>query len=128
MPETQISFGDNVRVVATPETENAGLAGLTGQVYGETTPSVTNVEVIGKMQGDFAINVHFDERGESHWFIPELLEFVDHGTGTEFTLDGVPKKWTRNADGGWDETSTTDPTPRKSGFLSRLFGLRGRDT
>ncbi len=123
MAKTPISFGDNVRVIVTPETENAGLAGLTGNVYGHTTPSVTSVDVIGKLKDDFAINVHFDERDESYWFVPELLEFIDHAVGTEMTLGGVPKKWTRNADGGWDESSTAKPTPKR-GLLARLFGLR----
>jgi hypothetical protein len=112
MIDMPISFGDNVRVAATPETETAGLAGLTGQVYGHTTPSVTNVDVIGQLRDDFAINVHFDERDKSFWFVPELLECVDHGAGTEIALDGVPKKWTRNADGGWDESSTAESTPK----------------
>ena len=113
MEDTPITFGDNVRVVATPETENVRLAGLTGEVYGHTTPSVTNVDVIGDLTDDFAINVHFEERDESYWFVPQLLEFVDHGAGTEITLDGVPKKWTRNADGGWDESSTAELAPKK---------------
>ncbi len=42
-----LSFGDNVRVHTTPETTERGLAGLTGQIQGVTTPSVTNVDVIG---------------------------------------------------------------------------------
>jgi hypothetical protein len=42
----QISFGDNVRVRATPETTARGLAGAAGQVQGVTTPSVTNVDVV----------------------------------------------------------------------------------
>ena len=40
-----ISFGDNVRVLTTQLTTALGLAGLTGAVYGETTPSDTGVEV-----------------------------------------------------------------------------------
>jgi hypothetical protein len=70
---------------------------------GETTPSVTSVQVIGEIKNDYAINVHFDDLKTSFWFAPELLEFVDHGAGAEITLDGVNKKWTRNASGGWDE-------------------------
>ena len=34
-----IGFGDNVRIVATLVTEAAGIAGVVGQVYGETTPT-----------------------------------------------------------------------------------------
>jgi len=106
MADPSISFGDNIRVKTTPETASVALAGLTGEVYRHTTPSVTDVDVIGPVTEDFAINVHFDERGEAFWFAPELLEFVDHDAGTEITLDGVDKKWTRNTDGGWDQSST----------------------
>ena len=52
-----------------------------------------------------------------------MLEFIDHAVGTEIMLDGVPKKWTRNADGGWDESSTAKPTPKR-GLLARLFDSR----
>jgi hypothetical protein len=68
--ESTISFGDNVRVRAAPLTQELGLAGMAGQVYGETTPSVTNVEVIGEIQEDYAINVFFDDRNEGFWFAP----------------------------------------------------------
>ena len=124
MTDTPITFGDNVRVLTTPETEHAGLAGLTAQVCGHTTPSITNVDVIGELNDDFALSVHFDERDESYWFVPELLEFVDHGAGTEITLEGVPKKWTRNPDGTWDESSTGEPSCQKHGIWSWLFGRR----
>ena len=106
--ESTISFGDNVRVRASPLTQGLGLAGMIGQVYGETTPSVTNVEVIGEIQEDFAINVFFDERKEAFWFAPELLELIDHAPGTEIRLDGVSKKWVRTASGEWAESDTED--------------------
>jgi hypothetical protein len=107
-----ISFGDNVRVRKTPETEAAGVAVLEGQVYGETTPSVTNVEILGEPDSDFALNVYFEDRGGSFWFAPSLLEFIDHAPGTEIRLEGVPKHWTRAADGSWIEESALD-TPKK---------------
>lgn len=47
MNNIPISFGDNVRVRSTDLSESVGLAGLAGQVYGETTPSKTGVELIG---------------------------------------------------------------------------------
>lgn len=122
MPDQPIGFGDNVRVVTTADTESLGVAGLVGSVYGHTTPSVTGAEVVGEITDDVAFNVHFDELNADFWFAPELLEFVDHGAGTEFTLDGAPKKWTRNADGGWDETDTTSDDQPKRGFFARLFG------
>lgn len=100
-----VSFGDNVRIRVTKETEAAGVAGLKGQVYGETTPSVTGVEVIGTLASDFAINVHLEVRGEAYWFAPELVEFVDHAAGTEIRLKGADTRWIRTEDGGWKEES-----------------------
>ena len=109
-----ISFGDHVRVRVTPHSERAGVAGLVGQVYGETTPSVTSVEVIGDLSSDFAINVYFEERRTALWFAPDLLECVDHAPGTEVTLKGVAKRWVRSANGEWVEESTEKPAaPRK---------------
>ena len=108
-PDSNISFGDNVRVRSTPVTEERGLAGLSGQVYGETTPSVTSVEVIGQPKTDYAINVFFESQKKSYWFASDLLEFVDHDAGAEITLKGVPKKWTRSESGEWIEQSQKKP-------------------
>ena len=109
--ESAISFGDNVRVRATSLTVELGLAGVVGQVYGETTPSVTSVAVIGDSGIDYALNVIFDDRKESFWFVPELLELVDHAAGTEITLEGVPKKWVRTESGKWAESDTEVSEP-----------------
>ena len=57
-----ISLGDNVRVVETPLTTGLGLAGRVGQVYGETTPSVTGVDVVGDVSDDYAVAVQLDLR------------------------------------------------------------------
>jgi hypothetical protein len=94
-----ISFGDNVRVALTPLTVSLGVAGRTGQVYGETTPSVTGVEVIGSPTEDFAINVQLDGTTDSRWFVPDLLEFVDHAPGTEIAIGG--KRFVRSESGEW---------------------------
>jgi hypothetical protein len=103
----RISFGDNVRVRTDPETTRLGVAGLKGQVYGETTPSITGVEVIGEVRDDYAINVVFEERSEDLWFSPELLEFVDHAPGA--TLGSGARRWTRNTTGEWIEEAVTPP-------------------
>jgi len=94
-----ISFGDNVRVLSNPLTEKLGLAGLVGQVYGETTPSVTGVDIIGELKGDHAINVQLQGRQEPLWFVPELLEFIDHAPGTEIVIG--KKRLIRTASGEW---------------------------
>lgn len=72
-----LSFGDNVRVRSTPETESSGIAGLRAQIYGEMTPSIDAIEIIGTLQSDYAISVYFDDRKEQLWLAPELVEFVD---------------------------------------------------
>jgi hypothetical protein len=104
-PSGSPTFGDSVRIRPSPETESKGLAGLVGNVYGQTTPSVSGVEVIGELTADYAINVFFEDRHESFWFAPALVEFVDRAPGTEITLDGVPKKWVRMETGEWREES-----------------------
>lgn len=110
MPEpVRITFGDRVRVQTTSATEAAAVAGLTGVVYGETTPSITKVAVIGLLEYDHAINVHFKNLNQAYWFAPHLLEFVDHGPGAEIQLKGIDKKWVRSADGEWHDEAITKP-------------------
>ncbi len=109
MADTLISFGDTVRVRASDETTRLGLAGRQGSVTGETTPSVTMVPVVGALQSDYAIAVHFDDGRDDVWFVPRLLEFVDHGAGATITIDGVDMKMIRNADGSWREEPFDNP-------------------
>jgi len=96
-------FGDNVRIVDCPETQAKGIAGLVGSVYGETTPSVTGVDVIGNAAGDFALNVYIEGIEDEIWVAPDLVEFLDHGAGQTITLDGVDKEWVRADSGEWVE-------------------------
>ena len=96
-----ITFGDRVRVRSTPETVALGLAGLVGQVYGETRPSSTGVEVIGDPGGDHALNVAFEGRPDAPWFAAELLEFVDHAPGTEVVIGRT--RLIRSESGDWVE-------------------------
>jgi hypothetical protein len=97
-----ITFGDNVRILSSPETDAEGLSGKTGQVYGETTPSVTSVNVIGEAKNDYAINVSIEELGTEFWFAPELLELIDHAEGSEIVIGNY--RAVRRADGTWDES------------------------
>ena len=105
-----VSFGDNVRISVTKETEDAGVAGLLGQVFGETTPSISGVTAIGALARDYAINVHFEAIGKSYWFADELVELVDHGEGTEIRLKGIDKQWTKTKDGSWREDPLAEKT------------------
>jgi len=98
-----ISMFDNVRVRSTPSTKAVGLAGLTGQVYGSTTPSITGVEVIGDSHEDIAINVHFEDRSGEFWFAPGQLEFMDHAPGTKVKITGAEKELVRTETGEWTE-------------------------
>jgi hypothetical protein len=115
-----ISFGDNVRIIRTPETERLGIAETIGNVYGETTPSVTKVDVIGELKSDYALNVYFDSLNTSYWFAPHMLEFVNHAPGTEIHVHGSPFKSVRQRDGSWkDIPLNTDG----STWLERLLSM-----
>jgi hypothetical protein len=112
--QPRLTFGDNVRVRHTPETERAGLAGLTGNISGLTTPSVTAVRVYGEPPEDFALAVMFDDPAiETAWFSEELLEFIDHAPGTTIWIKGAPTKAVRVHDGRWIDVpvATVDQEP-----------------
>jgi len=83
-----------------------GLSGLEGDIYGITTPSVTNVAVIGSKVEDIALNVFFSDKKGEYWFSEDQLEFLHHSPGAEIKLDGVDKKWIRSSSGAWIEHST----------------------
>ena len=100
------TFGNKVQIKRTPETEEKGLADKIGEIYGQTTPSIMDFEIIGTLKKDIAFNVHFEELNKSFWFAEELLEYIDNGEGAEITLDGIDKKWTKNASGEWIEEDT----------------------
>ncbi len=94
-----VDFGDHVRVRSAPETEEAGLAGREGSVYGVTTPSLIDVHVVGTPIEDSAVNVYFEDLGQDHWLAPHLIEFLDYAPGTEITVGD--KSFVRTEDGGW---------------------------
>lgn len=62
-----------VRIRSTELTEALGFAGKEGEVYGQSIPSSSGVEVIGTMCDDFAINVWFDDLEQQFWFAAELV-------------------------------------------------------
>lgn len=114
------SFGNKVKIKDSPQTVEKGLAGKIGEVYGQTTPSMMDFEIIGTPKEDYAVNVYFDDLKESFWFDADLLEQLDDGEGTVMTLDGIPKKWTKGKNGEWIEENTeinqrlTESTTNKS--------------
>ena len=101
------TFGNKVRIKRATETEEKGLADMEGEVYGQTTPSMMNLEIIGNLKEDIAINVHFENLGKSFWFAKDLIEHLDNGQGVEITLDGIDKKWTKGENGEWNEEDTS---------------------
>ncbi len=101
------TFGNKVRIKRTTETEEKRLADKEGEVYGQTTPSMMDFEVIGTLIEDVAINVHFDDLNESFWFSEDLIEHIDNGAGAEITLDGIDIKWTKGENGDWIEEDTS---------------------
>jgi hypothetical protein len=114
-----VSQFDNVRIVATPETERLGWAGKLGVCYGFTTPSVTGVEVVGSKEGDFAFGVHFNDLDTEIWFSADLVEMVDHRPGTKITV-GNSYSAVRRADGTWKDTTAFAKRVRKR--LRRFLG------
>jgi len=105
-------LGDSVRILSTPETERAGLAGLVGSVRGEAKPSASGMPVIGGAADDYALEIYFEERHEGYWFPLELLQFVDREAGA--------KGWVRKETGKWKESELPRSLWRR--FLARLRG------
>jgi hypothetical protein len=101
MNASHISFGDKVRIRRDKATESKGIAGQTGIVHGETTPSVTGVEVIGSASEDYAIAVMVEGHSQALWFAANLLEFVDHQPGTTMKIAG--RTLIRDEHGEWKE-------------------------
>jgi hypothetical protein len=96
-----IDMFDRVRVRQTSESVRLGLAGLVGQVLGDTTPSATGVEVIGNPSTDKAYNVSIQGQSSDLWFAPEQVELVDHAPGTDIRIGNA--RLVREADGSWRE-------------------------
>ena len=71
------------------------IAGQTGIVHGETTPSVTKVEGIGDASEDYAIAVMVEGQREALWFAENVLEFVDHQPGTVTLIIRDKVEWRR---------------------------------
>ena len=122
---SDICYGDNVRIRRTPETERLGIAEAIGNVYGETTPSETGVEVIGELLSDYAHQVYFESLKKSYWFAPEMLEFVNHAPGTEVHVHGTAFKSVRQRDGTWKDVPV-DPTAQSPGSRDTLAANRSR--
>ena len=73
------SFGSKVKIKDSPVTRDKGLAGKVGDVYGQSTPSMMDFEIIGTPKDDFAVNVYFGDLQTAYWFDADLLETIDDG-------------------------------------------------
>jgi hypothetical protein len=118
MPDTGISYGDNVRIQRTAETERLGIAEMIGNVYGETNPSESKVTVIGDVTSDYALNIYFEKLDASFWLAPQLLEFVNHAPGTEVFVHGSLFKSVHQRDGSWKQVSLS---PERQSWMARLL-------
>ena len=92
MQGKQIRFGDYVQVIESPLTKRLGIAGLTGRVYGEATPSITCIAIIGELQDDYAVNVYFDELSKTKWISPGCLRLIISAKGFEVSDTAFGKK------------------------------------
>jgi len=102
------SFGDHVRIAVSAETTAVGISAREGVVSGFTTPSITNVEVVGHTTDDYAVAVMIDSlNNETFWLAEHLVEFLDHAAGTEIWVSGSTFKEIRNGDGSWRKMAIT---------------------
>ena len=97
----KIAFGDTAKVVSSKETDALGISGKIGSIFGETVPSLSQVEVIRELKEDAALNIFIEELDSQFWLPEYLLEFVDHGEGVEVSLGDV--RAVRRANGSWKE-------------------------
>ena len=122
--EGPIRFGDRVQVRDTAPARALGIVGLVGLVLGETTPSVSGVEVVGSPGGDFALNVELDDGAGSFWFAADMVELLDHAPGTEIQVGDV--RLVRQPDGQWSNASLPKPAASGQAPLAAHKGGRSR--
>ena len=92
----RLSVGDRVRVRSSMETEKLGLAGVTGEIRGQSMPSATGVEMLGTSITDRALYVAFPQRNTAMWIAPDLLEKVEAASAGDSSAPyGVPTAWSR---------------------------------
>ncbi len=118
-----IEFGDKVKFVENETTRNAGVATLYGTCLGFTTPSMTNIEYIGKAEIDYAISIELTDTKKIIWTTQDLVEFISHGEGQVLEIGNV--RATRRADGSWEE-EIIDPAKEKMSWLERILRIFGK--
>lgn len=116
-----IEFGDKVKFVDNEITRRVHVAKKEGTCLGFTTPSVTNIEFIGKTTTDYAISIELDDTKEIIWTTQDLVEFISHGEGQVIEIGN--KRATRRADGSWKE-EIIDPSKEKTSWLKKIFSKK----
>jgi hypothetical protein len=76
------------RVRSAPETDALNLAGRIGFFVGQTRPSSSRMPVVGDTPDDYALALYFKDLGETFWFPPELLDYVN-ADGSPFVPDAT---------------------------------------
>jgi len=99
------AFCDTVRIIATPATIAAGVAGLEGDVHGFSVPSASGVVVVDATDIDFAFGVYIEQLGEAIWLEPRSLELVSRPHQMAFTVGTKRIIATRGEDGSMVETT-----------------------
>ena len=113
-----IEFGDYVKFVDNEKTRAAGVALKEGVCVGFTTPSVSNIEIIGDIEIDYAICVELKDNSEIIWATQNLLEFIGYGEGQVMEIGNI--RVTRRSDGNWKE-EIIDASKENSNWIKRLF-------
>lgn len=107
-----VGFGDKVRIAEAEETVASGHAGLVGDCFGMTTPSATDVDLIGDAIDDVALNVNFGSEGiPDAWFAPELVLLVEHPEGARAVVG--TQAFVMDSTGDWHAESAVNPEPSR---------------
>jgi hypothetical protein len=120
-----LGFQEKVRVLDTPATRAAGLAGRRGEVWGMISPSATEIPTVGEIDSDCGAFVMFADPEEGFCFPLDLLEFLDFTPGNTLIARGVPKRWTLREDGKWHEAGRILPPNEWAEWLRRRTSNRG---
>jgi hypothetical protein len=103
-PIVDLASGDEVRVHATAEAIEAGLAGLVGEVIGMSAEPEAGIPVIGANVEGGAVNVSFKDREGTFWFAKNQLEAMNQppaapveseAAAEEAAVAAKPKPWWR---------------------------------
>lgn len=75
----ELHIGDRVRILGTPATLDAELAGCVGRITAKTSGSPSDVPVIGTTAGGELCCVHVEVLDRSYWLASPFLEPADEG-------------------------------------------------